>query len=288
MERLGLGYEALRARNPRLVYCSLSGYGLTGPLASRAGHDLTYLARCGVLGLQGPPDGPPQVPSTQMADIGGALWSVVAILAALHERSRTGVGARVDVSLMESSMAFAAAELGQMLAGGTLRRGDELLTGGLAVYATYATKDGRYVALAALEPKFWRAFCAGIGREADLEALAPGPHQAAWKEELTRVFRSRTRAEWEAFGRVHDCCLEPVLEPEELRDDEQLKARGVFFETESAWGRIGQVRLPVGERDGREDAPPPRRGEHTVEVLREGGFGEAEIEEMKAAGVLGV
>ncbi len=284
--RLGLGHDVLRARNPRLVVAALTGYGQDGPLSSRAGHDVNYLARAGVLGLQGPPDVPPQVPAFQVADMGGALWCVIGILAALHARARTGEGCVVDVAMVEASMGFATSGLGPVLAGALPRRGDEALSGGLAVYGTYETKDHRYVSLGALEPKFWVAFCAGVGIEAELGALLPGPHQDALKAQLRGVFSSRTRAEWEAFAREHDCCLEPVLEPGEVLSDEHLRARGVFFELDSPWGRLTQLRTPLTPRDAKH-AAPPRQGEHTDEMLREAGFDEAAIASMRAEGAAG-
>jgi crotonobetainyl-CoA:carnitine CoA-transferase CaiB-like acyl-CoA transferase len=283
LDRLGLGHAVLRARNPRLVVCALTGYGQDGPLAPRAGHDLNYLARAGVLGMQGPPGGPPQLPGFQLADIGGGLWSVIGILAALHERATTGQGRVVDVAMVEASMGFAAMSFAQLASGHAPQRGQEPLTGGLAIYATYATKDGKHVALGALEPKFWAAFCAGAGLQADMTSLFPGPHQAPLRETLRSLFASRTRAEWEAFSRQHDCCVEPVLEPDELRDDEQLKARGVFFEMDSPWGRLPQLRTPLAERDAT-PSPPPRLGEHTDVILREAGLDDAAIAAMKAEG----
>jgi crotonobetainyl-CoA:carnitine CoA-transferase CaiB-like acyl-CoA transferase len=283
LERLGLGHATLLAKNPRLVVCALTGYGQDGPLAQRAGHDLNYLARAGVLGMQGPAGAPPQVPGFQLADVGGGLWSVIGILAALHERARTGRGRVVDVAMVEASMGFAMAAFGQLFAGQAPRRGDEPLTGAFAIYNTYATKDGKYVSLGALEPKFWTAFCAAVGIEADLGALVPGSHQQALEEKLRGVFASRTRAEWEAFARENDCCLEPVLEPGELREDEHLRARSVFFEMDSPWGRIEQLRTPLTPR-GATHTPPPRQGEHTEAILREAGIDEATIAAMKAEG----
>jgi alpha-methylacyl-CoA racemase len=283
LDRLGVGHAALRAANPRLVVCALTGYGQDGPLASRAGHDINYLARAGVLGMQGPAEGPPQVPGFQLADFSGGLWSVIGIVAALHERTRTGVGKVVDVSMAEASMGFALASLGQLFGGHSPSRGDEPLTGGLALYGAYATRDGRYVTLGALEPKFWMAFCVGAGIDAQPHALLPGPHQAGLKEKLRDVFAARTRAEWEEFGRQHDCCLEPVLEPGELRHDEQHRAREMFFEMDSPWGRIQQLRTPLGER-GASHAPPPKQGEHTDVILREAGLDEAAIAAMRAEG----
>jgi len=283
LDRLGVGHATLRAANPRLVVCALTGYGQDGPLASRAGHDINYLARAGVLGMQGPSEGPPQVPGFQLADFSGGLWSVIGIVAALHERTRTGRGKVVDVSMAEASMGFALASLGQLFGGHSPARGNEPLTGGLALYGAYATRDGKYVTLGALEPKFWMAFCAGAGIDAEPHALLPGPHQAALKDKLRGVFAARTRAEWEEFGRQHDCCLEPVLEPDELRDDEQHRARQMFFEMDSPWGRIAQLRTPLGER-GASHAPPPKQGEHTDAILREAGLDEAAIAAMRAEG----
>jgi alpha-methylacyl-CoA racemase len=283
LDRLGLGHAALLARNPRLVVCALTGYGQDGPLAQRAGHDLNYLARAGVLGMQGPPDAPPQPPGFQLADVGGGLWSVVGILAALHERATTGQGRVVDVAMVEASMGFASVGFGQLLAGHVPQRGQEPLIGGLAIYNTYATKDGKHVALGALEPKFWMAFCAGAGLEGDMSALFPGPHQEALKATLRTLFASRTRDEWEAFSRQHDCCLEPVLEPHEIQGDEHLRARGMFFEMDSPWGRIQQLRTPLADRQAT-PAPPPRLGEHTDVILREAGLDDAAIAAMKAEG----
>ncbi|HEY8086776.1 MAG TPA: CaiB/BaiF CoA-transferase family protein [Polyangiaceae bacterium] len=283
LDRLGLSHATLMAANPRLIVCALTGYGQDGPLAQRAGHDINYLARAGVLGMQGPAGGPPQVPGFQLADFSGGLWSVIGILAALHERAKTGKGSVVDVSMTEAAMGFALASLGRFFGGHSPVRGDEPLTGGLAVYGTYATKDGKYVSLGALEPKFYLAFFAGVGMEPDAGAIFPGPHQDTLREKLRGVFLSRTRAEWEAFGKQHDCCLEPVLEPEELRNDDHLKARGLFFEMDSPWGRIGQLRTPLAER-GATYAPPPKQGEHTIAILREAGLDDAAIAAMRAEG----
>jgi alpha-methylacyl-CoA racemase len=283
LERLGLGHRVLLDTNPRLIVCALTGYGQDGPLSRRAGHDLNYLARAGVLGMNGPVEGAPQVPGFQLADIGGGLWCVAGILAALHRRTTTDAGAVIDVSMLESSMAFAVSGFGQLFGGSVPPRGDGPLTGGLALYRTYATRDGRFVALGALEPKFWRAFCAGAGLEEDMTALFPGPHQAALKDKLRALFLSRTRAEWEAFGQQHDCCLEPILEPEEVREDTHLRERGAFFEIDSPWGRIAQMRTPLTER-AMAHAPPPRQGEHTDAILREAGIDDATIAAMRAEG----
>jgi crotonobetainyl-CoA:carnitine CoA-transferase CaiB-like acyl-CoA transferase len=282
LDRLGLSHAALRARNPRLVVCALTGYGQDGPLAHAAGHDLNYLARAGVLGFQGPSGEAPTLPGFQLADVSGGLYSVIGILAALHERAKTGEGSVVDVAMVESCMGFAIAGFGALLAGHAPARGAEPLTGAIAPYNTYLSKDDQPVTLGALEPKFWMAFCARTGIEAEMGALVPGPHQADLRAKVAAVFRTKTRAEWEAFAREADCCLEPALTPAEATRDAHLRARGVFFEMDSPWGKLTQMRTPVTPRDAKH-APPPRQGEHTEAILREAGFTDAEVAALRAA-----
>jgi crotonobetainyl-CoA:carnitine CoA-transferase CaiB-like acyl-CoA transferase len=298
LERLGLSHATMRVRNPRLVICALTGHGQTGPLAGRAGHDLNYLARAGVLGMQNlaaeaspEPPPPPRPFAFQLADMGGALWSALAILAALRERDLTGSGQVLDVAMVEASMGFAFAAFARLLAGELPTRGSDPLAGGIANYGSYLTKDGQVMTLGALEPKFWATFCAGVGLrvEASGDMLhlphLPGAHQAELKDKLRAIFALRTRAEWEAFSREYDCCLEPMLQPAELRSDEQLKERGVFFELDSAWGRLAQMATPVTSR-GATHAPPPRYGEHTETILREAGMQSGDIEAMRADGAI--
>jgi len=286
LDRLGVGHAALRAANERLIVCALTGYGQDGPLRDRAGHDLNYMARAGLLGIQGPDDAPPQIPAFQLADVSGGLWCVVGILAALRERERTGKGTVLDISMLESVIPFATITLSSLFAGGgEPRRGAEILTGGIAPYQTYLTKDGEFMALGALEPKFFMSFCAAAGIEADAMLVVPGPHQVELKRRFVEVFASRTRSEWEAFAKQHDVCLEPVLRPGELRADPQLSARGAFFEVLTGEGAVGQYRTPVTPRD-LDARPAPRQGEHTDEVLREAGFGDAEIAELRASGAI--
>jgi crotonobetainyl-CoA:carnitine CoA-transferase CaiB-like acyl-CoA transferase len=285
LDRLGLSHARLLEANPRLVVCALTGYGQDGPLAHRAGHDINYLARAGVLGMQGPVSAPPQPPGFQLADIGGGLFSVIGILAALAERERTSRGKVVDVSMLESAMGFAISGLGYLLGGHPPARGDEALSGGLAIYNTYATKDGKYVSLGALEPKFWLAFAKATGIETGMDALIVGPHQAALKGRLAELFREKTRAEWEAIARDNDFCLEPVLEPSELTSDPHLASRGVFFELPSPWGTLTQWKTPLASK-GETHTAPPRQGEHTRAVLAEAGIDDATIAALEAEGAI--
>jgi alpha-methylacyl-CoA racemase len=285
MERLGVGHRRLLELNPRLVVCSLTGYGQSGPLRDKAGHDLNYMGRAGLMGLQGPEQGAPQVPAFQLADVGGGLWSVVAILAALRERDQTGQGSVLDIAMIESVVPFSTIALSRLLGGELPARGAEMLTGGIAAYNTYVTKDGESVTLGALEPKFLMRFCQAVGIDADLSVLVVGPHQAEHKRRFAEVFAQKTRREWEAFSDEHDCCIEPVLRPDELRSDPHLVARGVFFDFDTGDGLVGQYRTPVTPRD-LVPLPAPRQGEHTQAVLSEAGFTPDEIAELERSGAV--
>jgi crotonobetainyl-CoA:carnitine CoA-transferase CaiB-like acyl-CoA transferase len=286
LERLGLGHEELLRENPKLVICALTGYGQNGPMAAKAGHDINYMARAGLMGLQGPATGAPQLPAFQLADVGGGLWSVVAILAALRERDRTGHGSVLDIAMLDSVIPFSTIALSKLFGGELPKRGAEMLTGGIAGYQTYATRDRQAMTLGALEPKFLMRFMQGAGIEADMSALLPGPHQAELQRRFADVFASKTRAEWEALSEDWDCCLEPVLRPDELNADPQLLARGVFFEVETGEGPVGQYRTPVTPHD-LEPTPAPRQGQHTTQILHEAGLSDQDIAELRAAGVLG-
>lgn len=283
LDRLGLSHASLRERFPKLIICALTGYGQTGPLAHRAGHDLNYLARAGLLGFMGPAGAPPTVPGFQLADVSGGMWAVIAILAALRERERTGAGAVLDVAMVDGVLGFASAAFGSLFAGVAPARGDDALTGGLAIYSAYATKDGEAVTLGALEPKFWQTFCAANGLEVEMGAFIPGPHQVELRAKLTAIFASRTRAEWEAFNAEKDCCVEPVLRPDELRADPHLAARGLFFDVDVDGTPVGQYATPVTPK-GAAFRRAPRSGEHTADILREAGFTDDEIAALRAGG----
>ncbi|HWK28539.1 MAG TPA: CaiB/BaiF CoA-transferase family protein [Solirubrobacter sp.] len=272
MDRLGVGFSQLRAVNSTLVYCAITGYGQAGPLAGRAGHDLNYLARAGVLGLSGEADGPPVQSAAQIADLaGGALTAAFGILAAL----RSGTAQFVDVAMADGALSLLAMPAAGFLAGGAVpRRGSLVLGGGVVCYRPYACADG-WVSLAALEPKFWAAFCAGVGRD-DLV-----PHQfdpvgsPAWSA-VAAILAGRTRAEWEAFNVEHDCCLEPVLE----LDEALAAAPGMVVDG----GLATPVRL--SDAPARAAASPPGLGEHTDAVLREAGLDDADVLALRAAGAV--
>ncbi|MBK6513818.1 MAG: CoA transferase [Polyangiaceae bacterium] len=286
LARLGLDPATLRERHPRLIICSLTGYGQTGPLAKRAGHDLNYLARSGVLGAQGPAAQAPQLPGFQLADISGGLWSVVAILAALRHRDHTGEGAWLDIAMSEGTVPFYLTSLGAALAGHPGRRGDEQLTGAIAPYGVYPTKDGRWLTLAALEPKFWITFCSTFGREPSMSDLVPGEHQVQVKAWVEGVTRAKTVDEWRAYAGTHDVPIEPVLSLDEVAGDEHLAARQVFTKIATPDGDVPQVRTPVTpRREPSETKLAPRQGEQTRLILEQAGLAGAVIDELFAAGV---
>lgn len=285
LDRLGLGHEKLREVYPRLIICALTGYGQTGPLAQRAGHDLNYLARAGILGMQGPVDAPPQVPGFQLADVSGGMWCAIAILAALRRRDATGEGEVCDIAMTDGVLGFAALQMSGALNADTGRRGGEVLTGGIAPYNTYLSKDGVPMALAPLEPKFWLKFAALTGLVADLSALLPGDHQPGLVSQVAEVVASKTRAEWEAFSAEHDVLIEPVLTGAEIVSDPQLTARGLFFELEHRGESLTLFRTPVSDRD-HVPGPSPGKGEHTRSVLEEAGLSPAEIDALIASGAV--
>jgi crotonobetainyl-CoA:carnitine CoA-transferase CaiB-like acyl-CoA transferase len=252
MDRLGVGWDVLREVNERLVYCAITGYGQDGPLAARAGHDLNYLARTGVLALSG--DEVPVQASVQIADVaGGALMAAFGILAAL----RSGQGQFVDISMADGALSLLAMPAAQLLRGGAApRRGELVLGGRLLCYRPYRCADG-WISIGALEPKFWVAFCRGV-EHPDLVAHqfdAPG---SAAHAEVEAICLQRTRAEWDAFNAEHDCCVEPVLELEEALAGSRMVAGDLLG---------NPIRLSATPADPLR-GPPPGLGQHTDEVLR--------------------
>jgi alpha-methylacyl-CoA racemase len=292
LDRLGVGYEALRTANPQIVLCSITGYGQDGPLRDRAGHDMNYLALTGLLGLAGEPGGAPAQAAGQIADLGGgALMAAFGILAALRERDRSGAGQHIDVAMADGALSWLAFAAARYFADGTLpARGRDELAGGIACYRPYACADGGWVALGALEPRFWTAWCRGAGRE-DLigeQFAAPGSDGHA---QVEAVFASRTRAEWEAFAREHECCLEPVLDLDEALESEHVAARGMVVDLRQpgVGEPVRQLGPPVqlSRTPPRTDRlPGPALGEHTHDVLRAVGYGHDEIEALLASGAV--
>jgi alpha-methylacyl-CoA racemase len=289
LDRLGVGYEAMREVNPAIVYCAITGYGQDGPLRERSGHDMNYLGLVGLLGLTGDAGGPPVQAAGQIADLGGgALMAAFGILAALRERDRSGEGQLVDVSMADGALSWLAMVAARYLAEDVVpRRGDLELAGSLVCYRPYECADG-WVTLGALEPKFWQAWCRGVGREDLVEQQFARPGSEAHRE-VEALFHARTREEWRSFASEHDCCLEPVLELDEALESELVRARGmvVEFDQPGAQRPVRLLGVPVKLSRTPGDAnrsPGPGLGEHTREVLAGLGYGSEEIAALLESG----
>jgi crotonobetainyl-CoA:carnitine CoA-transferase CaiB-like acyl-CoA transferase len=291
LDRLGVGYERLHEENPRLVYCAITGYGQDGPGRDRSGHDMNYLGLNGLLGLTGEADGPPVQAAGQIADIGGgALTGVIGALIALRERDRSGEGQLVDCSMFDGSLSWLALVAAEAFATGRApRRGELQLAGALTCYRPYRCADG-YVTLGALEPKFWKAFCHGVGREDLLDHAFDPPGSEAHRA-VEAVFATRTREQWREFASQHDCCLEPVLALDEALESELVAAREMVVELAQP-GVERPVRLlgaPVKLSRTPADpgrAPGPGLGEHTDEVLAAAGYAPEEVAALHESGAV--
>lgn len=286
LERRGLGAGALLAANPRLVYCSLTGYGSDGPLAPRAGHDVDYQARAGLLGISLDPERGPVLPTAQLADMAGGMMATIAILAALQARERTGRGQVVDASIFESALALMTVPAVRRLAGGPVA---SELTGTHACYRVFRCRDGRFLAVGALEPKFWEGLCRALGRP-DLvpRQWSGGPRQEETVRELARVFAGRDRDAWIETLSSADVCVEPVLDLDEALGQEQVAARGIVTEEPCLGGRFRGLRSPLrlSETPPRLRRPAPALGADTEAVLGEAGYDPAAIEDLRRQGAL--
>jgi len=286
--RLGVGFDVLRQENPGLIYCAISGYGQDGPNRDRSGHDMNYLGLNGLLGLTGEAEGPPVQSAGQIADLGGgALMAAFGVMAALHERRTSGEGQLVDISMTDGAMSWLGMVAGKYFADGTVtKRGGNELAGSIVCYRPYAASDG-WVTLGALEPKFWQAWCRGVGREDLIEKQFEAPGSDAHRE-VEQVFASRTREEWRQFASEHDCCLEPVLDLDEAIGSELTAARKMVVEIDQP-GAENPVRgignpVKLSRTPGQVGAPAPSLGEHTDEVLEEAGYSAEEIAALKESG----
>lgn len=283
MDRLGVGYHALSERNPRLVYCAISGYGQDGPYKNKAGHDINYLGYAGVLDLIGPAGGDPVIPGVQIGDLGGgALMAFGGMLAALYQRERAGRGAFVDISMTDGAMAWLCFHAQAYFFGDALpQRGAMRLSGGLACYHIYRCADGKHVTVGALEPQFWAALCTALS----VPELIPqhlAEDQSPLIARLEEIFAAKSRDEWvDALGGL-DACVGPVNDLEEAFADPQIAAR----EMVAGQGPDRVVGNPIRlAGDQPSYGPAPGFGEHTDDVLNAAGYSPERIAVLREQGV---
>lgn len=281
MDRLGLGYEELSKVNPRLVYCSLTGYGAEGPYRERVGHDLNYIGLTGLLDLTGNRDGPPVIPATQVADIMGALWAAIGILLALQQRGRTGEGMRVEGTLLGAALSSLPVAISRQLGGRPMKRGDGDLSGELVCYNLYETKDGQYMSLGALEPKFWRNFCKMVGKEHLIgEQFAQAASGESVYDELCELFQARTRQEWVMFFEGEEVCCEPVYSLEEGLSCDPVQSLAMLMDD----SLLPPLKLP--RQWSQSFQPAPELGQHTHDLLHELDYSSEDIERFRTGGVI--
>ncbi len=288
MAEMGIGYEQLKDKFPRLIYCAISGYGATGPDSHLAGHDANFVARSGLLAITGEKNGPPILPGFQVADIGGGtLIALAGILAALYAREKTGRGQFVDVSMLDGAFNFLHLYAAKAIAAGeNPQRGNEPLSGQLPNYSVYQTGDGKFVMLAALEERFFRTFLRLIGREDILTGkdIYSESDRETIRQQVAAFFLSKKRAELTALFENPDTCLSPVNELSEALHDRQLLARGLVRNQEHpTLGSFTMIGSPffLSETPVSYRLHPPAHGEHTGEILQQLGYSQAQIAELR-------
>ena len=275
LDKIGIGYEAAKAVNPKIIYVSVTGYGQTGLYAHLAGHDLNYIAHAGVLGMTGNAADAPTVPGVQLADIaGGSYMSVIGTLAALQARTRTGEGQHVDVSMTDAVMPLLSAVYAQYAGGLSVERGASPLSGGLANYGVYQSADQKYVALGALEPKFWAKFC-NLVQKPDWQGFIL-PKNAAeladFKIKIGELFKSQPQQYWIELGLTQDLLISPVYDLADLENDPHLQARQMIVTQEhSRSGSFKTIGVPIkfSGTPAQPAWPAPTMGEDSEDILGE-------------------
>jgi crotonobetainyl-CoA:carnitine CoA-transferase CaiB-like acyl-CoA transferase len=299
MQRLEADYATLSQRNPRLIYCSLSGFGQNGPYRDLPAHDLNYLAISGVLNLIGKADEPPAIPLNLIADYGGAaMHGVVGILLALYARHQTGRGQHVDIAYLDATISLLAATplMQNVFADGVIpQRGNGPYTGQYAFYTTYETKDGRLLSVGCSEPWLWENLCQALGRPDFAQHCrrpehlhrAPNAEETAVRDALQTIFRQRSRDEWLTLLGDKNVCIGPVNTIAEVFDDPQVRHRQMLLDQHTATaGSIRQagIALKLSDTPGRVRQPAPTLGQHTAEVLAALGYSQQDIARLRQSG----
>jgi crotonobetainyl-CoA:carnitine CoA-transferase CaiB-like acyl-CoA transferase len=290
VKKLQIDYDTIKTINPKIIYCSLTGFGQNGPYRDLPGHDVNYLGVGGIATLTGTQNNP-MLMGLQVADIGGGgLNAVIAILMAIIARKNTGAGQYIDVAMLDGAMTWLTYAFSRYWGSKELpTRGNDRLTGGRPGYGIYRTKDNKFIAVGALEEKFWRNLCGVIEREDLIQQAQPSPKS---KPEIIRVlqdaFLTKTRQEWLEISKEADICVTPAYELDEVENDPQVQARKMFVDFEDA--RVGKVKylgmpFKLSETPGGIRTRAPGYGEHTDEILQSLGYDEATLNQLKEKGV---
>lgn len=290
-KRLGIDYETLSARNPRLVYCAVTGFGQTGPYHNYVGHDLNYIAQAGALSMIGRKDQPPTIPQNLLADYaGGGLHAAIGVLAALLARHQTGRGQYVDIAMLDGTMLLIAQAISNHFGKGWIpRRGATTLDGSAPWYNLYLTKDDKYITIGSVEPWFYANLCRALGAEEYLQDEYNSARYDEIKARFTEIFRTKTRDEWFEVLTKADICVGRMLTLDELEHDPQIRARNMVVEVEAPTGeKIRQVGISVKLSDtpGSIRSLAPKLGQHTDEIMADLGYGERDIERWRAEGAI--
>lgn len=292
VKRLGVDYDTLIKRNPRLVYCSLSGFGQTGPYSNLVGHDINYISVGGALGMIGWPGQPPAIPVNVIADFaGGGLHAAYGILLALLARERNGKGQYVDIAMSDGALGLLASFAGGVLAGGeSPGRGTNLLNGSVPHYNVYECSDGGWISIGSLEPHFFVNLCKTLG----CEQFIPHQYDPSKRDEIkayfTQKFKEKSRDEWFRILSETDICAGPIYSLKEALDDPHNRARGMVVEVDHpTLGKIPHLGIAtkLSETPGKVRTTAPLPGQHTDDVLASIGKDAAAVADLRARGVVG-
>lgn len=290
VNRLGIDYDTIRNVNPKIIYCSITGYGQTGPYRNRAGHDVNFLGYSGVLNLMGEPDRPPSIPGIQIADIaGGGMNAAIGVLLALLARDKTGKGQYIDISMTDGMVSLLPLTLFfQQRTGENSKRGESLLSHRYAFYNTYETADGRHITIGAVENRFWKQLCEHLG----VSEYTPLQYNENRRQEILdfmrTTFKKKTLAEWEDELADLDVCWGRVQNLEEVLQDPLFRDREMVVDIrQKNRGKITTLGVPVklSETPGTVRTPPVDFGESTVSILQELGYTEDQIKAFADKGV---
>ncbi len=292
VKRLGVDYDTLAERNPRIVYCSLSGFGQTGPYSQFVGHDINYISVGGALGMIGWPDEPPAIPANIIADFaGGGLHAAYGIMLALFARERSGKGQYVDIAMSDGVLMLLASLTGSVLAGGASpSRGGTMLNGSVPFYSVYQCSDGGWISIGSLEPHFFANLCKAMGREDFIPHQWDGAKRGEMAEHFKKQFASKTRDEWYAILTQSDICAGPVYSLEEALNDPHNRARGMVVEVEhEKLGKVPHIGIgtKLSDTPGSVRTTAPSAGQHTDAVLLSIGYAAAAIASLRERGVVG-